>query len=199
MERTRSIGKDFWLIDTLFSGMPGFAAVYALRGERGAALVDSGISTSAGNILEGLSEAGIARQEVLFIVVTHIHMDHSGGAGSLLHELPNARVVVAAGGVNTLAQPERLVASARRALGVIADLYGEMVPIERDRLLAAEEAGDLDLGGRALRLIPTPGHATTHQCVVDEASGTLSRAIPWASIWRRRARSYRSPPCPTSI
>ena len=173
MESTRSLGDDTWLIDTLFAGAEGFSSVYALRGGRGAALVDSGVSADAGKILAGLDEAGIGREEVLYIIVTHIHLDHSGGAGSLLEELPEARVVVAAAGVETLARPERLVASARRALGVIAELYGDMVPIDPGRLLAAGEAGPLDLGGRALRLLPTPGHASTHQCVVDEATGTL--------------------------
>ena len=173
MEKARFIGDDTWLIDTLMAEMEGFTAVYALRGKRGAALVDSGVSAGAGNILEGLEEAGIAREEVLYIIVSHIHLDHAGGAGQLLRELPNASVVVAAKGVETLAQPERLVASARRALGVIADLYGDMVPIDLDRLMAAEEAGTLDLGGKTLRLIPTPGHASTHLCVVDEITGTL--------------------------
>lgn len=173
MERARPVGDGIWLIDTLFAGAEGFSSVYALRGKRGAALVDSGVSAGIDNILKGMGEAGISREEVLYIVVTHIHLDHSGGAGSLLGVLPEARVVVAAGGVDTMAQPERLVASARRALGVIAGLYGDMVPIERARLLSAEDVGALDLGGRTLRLIPTPGHASTHQCVVDEATNTL--------------------------
>jgi glyoxylase-like metal-dependent hydrolase (beta-lactamase superfamily II) len=173
MEKVRSLGGGTWLIDTLFAGAEGFSSVYALRGSRGVALVDSGVSADAGNILAGLDEAGIGREEVLYIIVTHIHLDHSGGAGSLLGELPGASVVVAAAGVETLARPERLVASARRALGVIAELYGDMVPIDPGRLLAAEDAGPLDLGGRALRLVSTPGHASTHQCVVDEATGTL--------------------------
>ena len=166
------IGDDTWLIDLLLAGTEGYAAVYALRGSRGAALVDSGTSDCAPNILAGLEEAGISREEVLYIVVTHIHLDHSGGAGALVRELPAARVVVAPVGMDTLAMPERLVASARRALGIIADLYGDMLPIARDRLIAAEEVG-LDLGGRQLRLVPTPGHASSHVCVVDEATGTL--------------------------
>ncbi len=166
------IGDDTWLIDILLAGMEGYAAVYALRGSRGVALVDSGTSACAPNIIAGLEEAGIAREEVLYIVVTHIHLDHSGGAGALVRELPEARVVVAPGGVGTLARPERLVASARRALGVIAELYGDMLPIDEGRLEAAGEGG-LDLGGRHLRLVPTPGHASSHVCVVDEATNTL--------------------------
>jgi glyoxylase-like metal-dependent hydrolase (beta-lactamase superfamily II) len=173
LQKTRSVTEGIWLIDTFIAEMEGYASVYAVKGESGAALVDSGVSTTVGNILKGLEEAGIAREEVQYVIATHIHVDHAGGAGYLMRELPEARAVVASNGVHTLAQPERLVASARRALGAIMDTYGEMVPIESERLLSAEEAGTLDLGGRALRFIPTPGHASTHICVVDDASGTL--------------------------
>lgn len=173
MERARSIGDGIWLIDTYIMDMEGNTGVYAIRGERGAALVDAGVSTTAGNILEGLEQADIAREEVLYVIVSHIHVDHAGGAGYLIKELPNARAVVASSGVDTLAQPERLMASARRALGPIMDLYGDMIPIDGERLLAAEEAVTLDLGGKTLRLIPAPGHASTHICVLDEASGSL--------------------------
>jgi glyoxylase-like metal-dependent hydrolase (beta-lactamase superfamily II) len=173
LQRTRAIADGIWLIDTFLADMEGYASVYAVKGEKGAALVDSGVSTTVGNILEGLQGAGIAREEVLYVIATHIHVDHAGGAGYLMRELPEARTIVASKGVHTLAQPERLVASARRALGAIMDIYGDMVPIESERLLSAEEAGRLDLGGRTLRFIPTPGHASTQICVVDDASGTL--------------------------
>lgn len=173
MEKARYIGDDVWLMDTYMADIPEFTAVYALRGKEGAALVDSGVSVSGRTVLEGLEEAGIARDEVRYIIVTHIHLDHAGGAGYLLRDLPYARVVVAEQGLKTLARPERLVASARRSLGSLADMYGDMAPIDEGRLLSAEESEMLDLGGRILRLIPAPGHASTHQCVVDETSGTL--------------------------
>ena len=166
------VGNDTWLIDILLAGMEGYAAVYALRGSRGAALVDSGTLACAPHVLAGLEEAGISREEVLYIVVTHIHIDHSGGAGALVRELPEARVVVAPAGIDVLAMPERLVASARRALGAIAELYGDMLPVSRDRLISAED-GAVDLGDRRLRLVPTPGHALSHVCVVDDSTGTL--------------------------
>ena len=173
MEKTREVSEGIWLIDTCMADVPGFTAVYAVRGSAGAALVDAGVSVSSGLILEGLDEAGIGRDEIRYVIVTHIHLDHAGGAGYLLREFPDACVVVAARGVHILAEPQRLVASARRSLGKIADMYGDMVPIEERRLLAAEETGVLELGGKTLRLVPTPGHATTHQCVVEETTATL--------------------------
>ena len=173
MERAREITEGIWLIDTYMADVPGFTAVYAVRGSMGAAVVDSGVSMSSQVILEGLDEVGIGRNEVRYIIVTHIHLDHAGGAGYLLRELPDARVVIAAQGMHTMAEPQRLVASARRSLGKLADMYGDMLPIEERRLMAAEEAGILELGGKTLRLVPTPGHATTHQCVVEETTSTL--------------------------
>lgn len=167
------IEDGIWLIDTFMMDTEGNTSIYAIRGEGGAVLVDSGVSTTVGNVLEGLQEAGIAREEVLYVIVTHIHVDHAGGAGYLMREFPGAHTVVASKGMDTLTQPERLVASARRALGPIMDLYGDLVPIERELLLAAEDVGTLDLGGRTLRFIPAPGHASTHICVLDEESGTL--------------------------
>lgn len=173
MERTRTVAQGIRLIDTFMSDMQGFTAVYALRGEKAAALVDSGVASSVDAVLRGLEEAGIEREEVAWVVATHIHIDHAGGAGYLLEQLPNARVVVARRGVETLADPTRLMASARRALGGIADLYGDMAPIAEDRIIAAEDLEGMDLGGRILRLVHTPGHAATHICVVDEETRTL--------------------------
>jgi glyoxylase-like metal-dependent hydrolase (beta-lactamase superfamily II) len=173
MTGTQAIDSGIWLVDTRMADVPEFTAVYVLRGDAGAALVDAGVSVSCGIVLEGLEEAGIARDEVRYIIVTHIHLDHAGGAGHLVRELPNASVVVARRGIDILADPVRLVASARRSLGGIADMYGDMEPIARERLAAAEELGSVSLGDKTLRMIPAPGHASTHICVVDETSGTL--------------------------
>ncbi|MEW6553275.1 MAG: MBL fold metallo-hydrolase [Actinomycetota bacterium] len=173
MTEVRAVAEGIWLIDTAMADVPGFTAVYALRGDAGAALVDAGISVSYGTVLEGLDEAGILREEVQYIIVTHIHLDHAGGAGHLMRELPNASVVVARKGLDILADPARLVASARRSLGRIADMYGDMEPIARERLVGAEDMESVSLGNRTLRMVPAPGHASSHICVVDETSGTL--------------------------
>jgi glyoxylase-like metal-dependent hydrolase (beta-lactamase superfamily II) len=173
MGKVHATAEGIWLIDTCMAEVPEFTAVYAIRGNEGAALVDSGVSVSSQAILDSLSEAAIGREEVLYIIVTHIHLDHAGGAGYLLQELPNARAIIASRGIEIMAHPERLVASARRSLGKIADMYGDMVPVDRSRLMAAEEAGTLELGGKTLRIVPSPGHAATHQCVVEEKTATL--------------------------
>lgn len=167
MEKTAAVGDDTWLIDTHMGGVPGFAAVYALRGEKGAALVDAGVSKSRDMIMGGLQEAGISPEEVNYIIVTHIHLDHAGGAGYLLRDMHNAVVVMAENRSEELVRPERLVKSARRALGAMADIYGDMIPVDRNRIMGVRESIDLDMGGRILRVFPAPGHAASHICVED--------------------------------
>lgn len=173
MGKATGVGDNTWLIDIYMGDIPGFAAVYALQGEEGVALVDAGVSKSRARIIEGLKEAGISKEEVLYIIVTHIHLDHAGGAGYLLQDLPNAKVVMAENSMEELVQPERLVKSARRALGAISDMYGDMVPIARSRMLGVKEPMELDIGRRALRVFLTPGHATSHICVEDRTKNML--------------------------
>ncbi|MDY6795005.1 MAG: MBL fold metallo-hydrolase [Actinomycetota bacterium] len=113
---------------------PGFATVYVLhvlRGEKGCALFDSGVSGSVVSIIEGLEAAGIAPDEALNIIVSHIHLDHAGGAGYPLKEMLNARVVITDIGMESKMNPERLLKSARRVGGALSSLYGDMIPIEK--------------------------------------------------------------------
>jgi glyoxylase-like metal-dependent hydrolase (beta-lactamase superfamily II) len=173
MGKATSVGDNTWLIDIYMGDIPGFAAVYALQGEEGVALVDTGVSNSRARIMESLREAGISKEEVQYIIVTHIHLDHAGGAGYLLQDLPNAKVVMAENRMEELVQPERLMQSARRALGAVFDMYGDMVPIDRSRMLGVKEPMELDIGGRVLRVFPTPGHATSHICVEDRTESML--------------------------
>ena len=173
MGKAAGVGDNTWLIDILMGDIPGFAGVYALKGEEGAALVDAGVSKSSDRILEGLQEAGISREEVSYIIVTHIHLDHAGGAGYLLRYMPNARVVMAENRREELVRPERLVNSARRALGAVADMYGDIIPVDDSRILGVEEPMDLDIGGRVLRAFPAPGHATSHICIEDMIKSML--------------------------
>lgn len=148
MEKAVDAGDDVWMIDTHIGDIQGFAAVYVLRGEKGCALFDSGVSGSVVSIMEGLEAAGIAPDEVLCIIVSHIHLDHAGGAGYLLKEMPNARVMITDIGMESMMNPERLLKSAHRALGALSSLYGDMIPIDRERILPVEGQREIDLGGQ---------------------------------------------------
>jgi glyoxylase-like metal-dependent hydrolase (beta-lactamase superfamily II) len=149
-----------------------FGSIYVVEDDR-LAVVETGTSHSAERILQALREADIAPGDVDFLLVSHIHLDHAGGAGYLIRELPNAKVVVHESGARHLADPTRLVASAKEALKDAFAYYGEMAPIPRDRIVPVNEGDTVDLGGRVLRILHCPGHAPHELCMHDEKSGAV--------------------------
>ncbi len=171
--RGYAVGDGIYLIDSFMGGIPDFTAVYAVTGSEGIALIDTAVSSSAKSILAGLRFLELDADDVRYVVITHLHLDHAGGAGFLLPVLQKATVVVDELAVPHLAEPHRLMESARRALGKFAPLYGDLEPIPRDRMLVASEGMTLELGGRSLSLLYCPGHARTHWCSVDSATGAL--------------------------
>ncbi len=171
--RAHAVGEGIYLIDSFMGGIGDFTAVYAVTGTDGIALIDTAVSSSAESILAGLRFLELDADDVRYVVITHLHLDHAGGAGFLLPALRHATVVADEMALPHLAEPERLMESARRALGKFAPLYGELAPIPAERLQAAREDTVLDLGGRALNLLYCPGHARTHWCPVDDATGSL--------------------------
>lgn len=160
-------------IDADLFGFPGMGMVYVVRGDE-VALVETGTSLTVGATLEALDRLGIAREAVGHIVCTHVHMDHAGGAGYLAAALPRARVYVHSASLAHLVDPGRLMASVRRGVGeAIWPLYGDMVPIEAERLAAAEYVR-LDLGqGVVLTALQTPGHSPDHVSFWERRSGGL--------------------------
>jgi len=140
--------------------------------ERGrAAFVDTGTSHSVPRLLAALDRAGIGRDAVDYIFVTHAHLDHAGGAGRLLQQLPAARVVVHPRAAPHLAEPSKLIAATRQVYGDSYDrLYGDIAPIPRERLLIAEDGARYPLGGRGFECLHTPGHALHHYVLVDRAA-----------------------------
>jgi len=140
-----------------------------------AAFVDTGTTWSVPHLLAALAACGLSTLAVDYIILTHIHLDHAGGAGRLAESLPAARVLVHPRGVAHLRQPERLVAATKAVYGEHAfrALYGEIVPIAAERITAVAEGDRVTLGDRALGFIHTPGHALHHLCVVDGAAGAV--------------------------
>lgn len=144
--------------------------------ERGrAAVVDTGTSGSVPRVLDALAQLDLGREAVDWILVTHVHLDHAGGAGALLRHLPNARVVVHPRGARHLADPSKLVAGTRAVYGEteFRRLYGEVVPVPQDRMVIADDGLRLELAGRALGFFHTEGHARHHYCIHDPASGSV--------------------------
>ena len=144
--------------------------------ERGrAAFVDTGTALAVPRLLAALEAKGIARDAVDWVLLTHIHLDHAGGAGALVAALPNARVAVHPRGAAHLADPARLVAATRQVYGEasFARLYGEIRAVPRERLVVTEDGDRHALGGRRLEFLHTPGHALHHQAILDRDAGAL--------------------------
>ncbi|HZU54934.1 MAG TPA: MBL fold metallo-hydrolase [Actinocrinis sp.] len=170
----KALGSDVYMIDTAMSGYSGITAAYAILGSR-PCLVETGTATSAPVVQEALAGLGVGADDLATIVVTHIHLDHAGGVGDLAAAFPRAQVVVQDAGARHLADPSRLMASARRVFGPAMDsLFGELLPTEAARIQAIGDVGTVDLGGgRRLEGHHTPGHAKHHLGLVDSATGDL--------------------------
>ncbi|MGO4263251.1 MBL fold metallo-hydrolase [Lysobacter sp. TAB13] len=158
-------------IDTGFH-RPVFDAAYLVIENGRAAFIDCGTQHSIPALLDALARHGLTPAEVDWLILTHVHLDHAGGAGALMQRLPNARLVVHPRGAAHMIDPSRLVAGATAVYGEqeMARSYGEIVPVPAPRVVVAEDGHVVDLAGRALLCVDTPGHARHHLCVWDERS-----------------------------
>jgi glyoxylase-like metal-dependent hydrolase (beta-lactamase superfamily II) len=161
-------------VDTMMGGWDHVTAGFLVEGPQ-PALVETGARTSAATVRDALHAAGLGPNDLRWLVLTHIHLDHAGGVGDLARDFPNATVVVHERGARHLADPTRLVESAARVYGPLLDsFYGRMLAVPQDRLVAAADGYRVDIGnGRALTLVDSPGHAKHHHAVLDEHTGTL--------------------------
>ena len=171
----QELGSGRLLVDLGFRDMEGVIGSYLLPEEEGWALVEVGPTTCRARFLKGLAAAGVSPREVRDVLVTHIHLDHAGALGALAEDLPKARFHAHASGIPHLVDPSRLVASARRAWGPASDeLWGPVLPVPADRLVALQGGESIPLKGAAtLRVLATPGHARHHVSFLDEGTGSL--------------------------
>jgi glyoxylase-like metal-dependent hydrolase (beta-lactamase superfamily II) len=148
---------------------PGLAAAHIIQEADAAAFVDVGTNYSVPHLLAGLAQLGIDPAAVEYLFITHVHLDHCGGAGLLLQSLPNAQVVVHPRGAPHLLDPAKLIAASKRVYGAerYQQLYGELVPMDASRVISCADGQEIALQGRPLRLLYTPGHALHHYCLVD--------------------------------
>jgi glyoxylase-like metal-dependent hydrolase (beta-lactamase superfamily II) len=161
-------------IDTKMIGRAQVTSAYLVEAAE-PALVETGPSTSAGAVERGLRSLGISGGDLAHIIVTHIHLDHAGGAGTLARRYPDATIWVHERGVRHLADPARLVASTARVYGKhrMRQFFGDVEPVPAQRLQALGDGATVDLGERALEVLWTPGHASHHVCLVDERTGCV--------------------------
>ena len=159
-------------IDSMMCGREKVTSCYLLEAEE-PALIETGPTTSVETVREGLGALGIGPEDLGHIVVTHIHLDHAGGAGALAPHFPGATVWVHERGEPHLADPTKLVASATRVYGeeALNSMFGPGHPVPRERLRAIGDGDTIELGGRSLEALYTPGHASHHVALLDSRSG----------------------------
>jgi glyoxylase-like metal-dependent hydrolase (beta-lactamase superfamily II) len=170
--RTLDAGDGVTAIDTEMFGRENVTSAYLVAADR-PTLVETGSGNDVEQVRAGLEALGVGPEDLAHIVVTHIHLDHAGGVGSLAPHYPRATVWVHERGAPHLADPSRLVASAGRVFGEerMRAMFGPVEPLPQDRMRSVVDGDEIDLGDRSLRVLSTPGHASHHVALLDSASG----------------------------
>lgn len=170
----RETEPGVFLIDHRFQGSSGVIASYLLADGDDLTLIEAGPSTTTEALLAGVRAAGFDPERIDKILLTHIHLDHAGAAGSLVRRLPRARVFVHPLGAPHLADPAKLLTSAGRIYGEWMDqLWGEVLPVPPERIAILEDGATVRAGGRTLRALDTPGHASHHLAFYDAERGSV--------------------------
>jgi glyoxylase-like metal-dependent hydrolase (beta-lactamase superfamily II) len=167
---TKEIGKNLFQVELETGGFKNLICSYIIKGAK-TILVESGPTSSVPKLVSGLKELDIRFEDVEYVAVTHVHLDHGGGAGTLLKFLPNAKVLVHPRGMPHLINPERLWSSAQTVLGFVSEIFGKPEPVPKERIIPVIE-GSFDLAdGAKLRVIETPGHASHNLSFHESLNG----------------------------
>lgn len=165
------LDQGLYVVDTGFH-RERFDAAYLLVQDGRAAFIDTGTNFSVPRLLAALQALGLERGAVDWVIPTHVHLDHAGGVGLLMRELPAARLLVHPRGARHMIDPTALYQGALAVYGQaeMDRAYGQLIPVDADRVVSSGDGMTVELAGRALTLMDTPGHARHHHCIWDEAT-----------------------------
>ncbi|MBF0263890.1 MAG: MBL fold metallo-hydrolase [Gammaproteobacteria bacterium] len=151
---------------------PQMAACYLVVHNGEAAIIETGTNYTIPRITALMEQKGISKEQIRYVIPTHVHLDHAGGVGGLMAIMPNAQLVVHPRGARHLIDPAKLIQGTIAVYGEekYHRLYGDLVPVPAERVIEAEDELKLDLNGRELLIRHTPGHAEHHFCVWDQQS-----------------------------
>src|SRR3972149_2497194 len=159
---TKQIGENLFLIDLQTGGFKTLIASYLIKGTQ-TAIIETGPTSSIPNLLSALKETNVKPEDVAYVAISHIHIDHGGGVGTLLKSLPNAKVIVHQRGARHLVNPEKLWLQSRMVLGNVAEIFGGPQAVPEDRILVTSDGSTFDIAnGAALKAVETLGHASHH-------------------------------------
>ncbi len=162
-----------WFADVQYRAIPRLIACAILETSNGLYLVDPGPTVSLGTLEATLAASGTGFHDVRGLLLTHIHLDHAGAAGTIVHAHPHVTVFVHERGARHLVRPGRLLASATRIYGDRMNaLWGAFLATPDANVHVLQGGEHLRLGDRSLRVAYTPGHASHHVCYLDELTGT---------------------------
>jgi glyoxylase-like metal-dependent hydrolase (beta-lactamase superfamily II) len=166
-----ALAHDVYCIDALYV-KPQVAAIYLLQQADEVAIIETGTYYSVPNVLATLAELGIAKSQVKYVIPTHVHLDHAGGAGEMMRQFEQASLIIHPRGARHMIDPQKLIAGTIDVYGEAAfnQLYGSIEPIAEARVELAPDLACFDVGGRELIFIDTPGHARHHFCIYDQVS-----------------------------
>jgi glyoxylase-like metal-dependent hydrolase (beta-lactamase superfamily II) len=185
---------DTYTVDTLLYGFEGALSQYVLDSAE-PVVVDTGAANTTAQTYAALDHLGIDRDEVRHVLVTHVHLDHAGGAGEFAREFPNATFYLHPEGYDYVTDADRLAALKRsvdRAMGT-EDAYGDPDLVPEDRAVVVEDGERLDVGDHTLRFVDAPGHAPHHFAAFDETTGGLF-SIDAAGMYQQGEMRPTTPP-----
>jgi glyoxylase-like metal-dependent hydrolase (beta-lactamase superfamily II) len=167
------MGNNVYLIDLLEQGLPCRTGAYVILDEQ-PTLIETGSAASHETLLAGLARLGVKPEDLAHIVVTHVHLDHAGGAGHMMEKATNAVLSVHPRGARHMANPERLWAGATQVYGDrVSQLFGSIKPVDEGRIAIRNHGDTLRIGSRTLTFFDSPGHAKHHFTVLDDVSNAL--------------------------
>ena len=169
--RITALNDGIFAVDTEYLRSLQDASHLIVQGAR-AAFVDTGTNDSVALLLDSLRQRDLGVDDVDFVFLTHVHLDHAGGAGLLMSKLPNARCVIHPRGAPHMIEPTKLIRGTEGVYGVerTREMYGEILPIDEHRVVVAEDEGWIDFNGRRMQTLFTEGHARHHYCLNDPTS-----------------------------
>ncbi len=199
-----SLANGIHVIDAEYI-KPGIASVYLVEHAGKLAVVETGTTPGVPRIMAAVAELGFNAADVDWVIPTHIHLDHAGGAGALMAACPKARLVVHPRGARHMIDPSLLIAGTIAVYGEEAfhKHYGEILPIDSARVIEAPDGFELDFNGRVLQFLDTPGHALHHFCVYDPLSkGVFSGdtfGMSYPQLRTAKTRVLIAPTTPTQF
>ena len=174
-EELTDLNDGVYLIDTGYLGKRNYAAIYLFVDNGEAAIIETSTNYSFDKVNESLSHLGISKQGVKAVIVTHVHLDHAGGAGKLMNYFSEAKLYVHPRGAKHMINPEKLISSVKQVYGEenYHKMYGEIIPVKADRVVSVENEFRIKIGNKKLTFFHAPGHAKHHMIVFEESGKNL--------------------------